>query len=169
MTESNAFYPVNNRRMVNSDLPHVIELDKRSFSLPWPERSFRFELEINEVSRCWVAELLLPDAAPLLVGMIVVWLIEDEVHIATLAVAPEYRRHKIAQRLLAHTLVDAYHSGASCSFLEVRSNNLAAISMYLRFGYREVAIRHNYYKDNGEDAILMNLDHLDLDILNSLL
>lgn len=169
MTESNTLHPVRIRRMEISDLPQVIELDQRSFSLPWPERSFRFELEINEVSRCWVAELLLPDVVPLLVGMIVVWLIEDEVHVATLAVAPEYRRHKIAQRLLAHTLVDAYHSGGNCSFLEVRSGNLAAISMYLRFGYHEVAIRRNYYKDNGEDAILMNLDHLDLDSLMSLL
>jgi len=169
VTESNLLHPVRIRRMESSDLPHVIELDQRSFSLPWPERSFRFELEINEVSRCWVAELLLPDAAPLLVGMIVVWLIEDEVHVATLAVAPEYRRHKIAQRLLAHTLVDAYHSGGNCSFLEVRSGNLAAISMYLRFGYREVAIRRNYYKDNGEDALLMNLVPMDLDSLMSLL
>jgi ribosomal-protein-alanine N-acetyltransferase len=151
------------------DLPQVIELDQRSFSLPWPERSFRFELEKNEVSRCWVAELTPPGTAPTLVGMIVVWLIEDEVHVATLAVAPEYRRQKIAQRLLAYTLIDAYHSGVSSSFLEVRRGNQAAISMYQRFGYREVGVRRNYYKDNGEDAVLMDLVPLDLEKLSTFL
>ncbi len=169
MTDSSPLHPVHIRRMEVSDLPQVIELDQRSFSLPWPERSFRFELENNEVSRCWVAELTPPGTAPLLVGMIVIWLIEDEVHVATLAVAPEHRRQKIAQRLLAYTLIDAYHSGASNSFLEVRSGNQAAISMYQRFGFREVGTRRNYYKDNGEDAVLMDLVPLDLERLMSFL
>jgi ribosomal-protein-alanine N-acetyltransferase len=153
------------RRMQSEDLPQVFELDRSSFSLPWPERSFRFELENNEVSRCWVAELLPESGAPLLVAMIVVWMIADEVHVATLAVSPEYRRQKIAQRLLAHTLIDAYHSGANSSFLEVRRSNQAAITLYQRFGYREVAVRRNYYKDNQEDAILMDLAPLNLENL----
>jgi len=153
------------RRMQSEDLPQVFELDRNSFSLPWPERSFRFELENNEVSRCWVAELLPISGAPLLVAMIVVWMIADEVHVATLAVSPEYRRQKIAQRLLAHTLIDAYHSGANSSFLEVRRSNQAAITLYQRFGYREVAVRRNYYKDNQEDAILMDLAPLNLENL----
>jgi ribosomal-protein-alanine N-acetyltransferase len=153
------------RRMQSEDLPQVFELDRNSFSLPWPERSFRFELENNEVSRCWVAELLPESGAPLLVAMIVVWMIADEVHVATLAVSPEYRRQKIAQRLLAHTLIDAYHSGANSSFLEVRRSNQAAITLYQRFGYREVAVRRNYYKDNQEDAILMDLSPMNLENL----
>jgi ribosomal-protein-alanine N-acetyltransferase len=153
------------RRMQSEDLPQVFELDRNSFSLPWPERSFRFELENNEVSRCWVAELLPESGAPLLVAIIVVWMIADEVHVATLAVSPEYRRQKIAQRLLAHTLIDAYHSGANSSFLEVRRSNQAAITLYQRFGYREVAVRRNYYKDNQEDAILMDLSPMNLENL----
>lgn len=165
MNESDAVPPIRIRRMEIEDLPRVIELDQRSFSLPWPERSFRFELENNEVSRCWVAELEEMGTAPLIVGMIVVWLIADEVHVATLAVSPEHRRQKIAQRLLAHTLIDAYHSGASSSFLEVRSGNHAAIAMYQLFGYHEVGVRRNYYKDNGEDALLMDLAPLDLEWL----
>lgn len=150
------------------DLPAVIELDQRSFSLPWPLSSFRFELESNTVSRCWVAEIDRADSPPLLVAMIVIWLIVDEAHIATLAVHPDYRRQKIAQRLLAYTLIDAYHAGAVRSLLEVRRGNEAAISMYKRFGYRETGIRKKYYKDNSEDAVLMDLDPLDLDGLLSL-
>lgn len=165
MSEPEKIVPIRIRRMEVEDLPQVFALDQRSFSLPWPERSFRFELENNEVSRCWVAELLDEGASPLVVGMIVVWLIADEVHVATLAVAPEYHRQGIARRLLAHTLIDAYHSGASSSFLEVRRGNLPAIGMYQQFGYREVSVRRNYYKDNGEDALLMDLVPLDLESL----
>ena len=37
--------------------------------------------------------------------------------------------------------------------LEVRISNEVARSLYKKFGFREVALRHNYYGD--EDGILM--------------
>jgi ribosomal-protein-alanine N-acetyltransferase len=151
-----------------ADLPAVIELDQRSFSLPWPASSFKFEIENNPVSRCWVVETQIEGEPPVLIAMIVIWLIVDEAHVATIAVHPAYRRQHIAQRLLSFALIDAYHSGAVKSFLEVRRGNLAAITMYQRFGYQQVGIRRKYYQDNGEDAVLMDLDPLDLNRLQSL-
>lgn len=156
------------RRMDITDLDKIIELDQLSFSLPWPESSFKFEIEGNQVSRCWVAEANAENFPPVIVGMIVIWLIVDEVHIATLAVHPNYRRMKIAQKLLAFTLIDAFHSGASCSFLEVRSGNLAARSLYKQFGFVDVGIRKHYYKDNGEDAVMMNLEKIEIERLETL-
>ena len=156
------------RPMRLDDLPAVIALDQRSFSLPWPESSFKFEIESNELSRCWVVEIEASDGTPILVAMIVIWLIVDEAHVATIAVHPDHRRQKIAQRLLAHTLIDAYHTGAVKSVLEVRRGNEPAIRMYQRFGYREVGIRKRYYQDNGEDAVLMDLAPLDLEHMLSL-
>lgn len=150
------------------DLPVVVALDQRSFSLPWPESSFRYELESNELSRCWVAETYMPDGTATLVAMIVIWLIIDEAHVATIAVHPDFRRQKIAQRMLAYALIEAFHTGAARSFLEVRRGNVAAIRMYGRFGYREVGVRKKYYQDNGEDAVLMDLDPLDLERLITL-
>jgi len=38
------------RKMTVDDVPAVLELDQKSFSLPWPERSFRFELTDNPAS-----------------------------------------------------------------------------------------------------------------------
>lgn len=149
------------------DLGAVIALDQQSFSLPWPESSFHFELEKNQSSRCWVAEI--PGDNPLLVGMIVVWLIMDEVHIATFAVDPFHRKLHVGQRLLANTLMDGVKHGAQKSFLEVRSGNLAAREMYRKFGYQEVGVRKGYYSDNHEDAIMMNLDRIDMELLKTLL
>jgi len=143
------------RRMTLEDLPAVISLDKLSFSLPWPERSFRFELTENSASRCWVAEM---DGK--IVGMIVAWLLVDEAHIATLATHPDHRGQGIARNLLMYALRYMSKEGAVTSFLEVRESNIPAQEMYRKFGYEEVGRRKRYYKDTNEDAILMTLNGL---------
>ena len=143
------------RKMTLEDVPAVVDLDQKSFSLPWPERSFRFELTDNPASRCWVAEL-----EGKIVGMVVVWLIVNEAHVATLATHPDFRRQGIATRLLSYALRQLIEEGARSSFLEVRASNLAAQAMYRKFGYEETGRRQRYYRDNGEDAILMSLDSL---------
>ena len=52
----------------------------------------------------------------------------------------------------------AYAEGARIYHLEVRAGNLAAQKMYLGFGYEIVGRRPRYYRENGEDALLMTLD-----------
>lgn len=148
------------RKMTLEDIPAVIELEHLSFTLPWPERSFRFEITHNPVSRCWVAEV-----DEHIVGMVVGWLFVDEIHIATIATHPDFRRQGIGHKLLSHTLIHAIQEGARSSFLEVRESNLAAQEMYRKFGYEEAGRRKRYYRDNDEDAILMNLGSLSTDRL----
>ena len=147
---------MNIRRMTLEDIPAVVALDSASFSLPWPERSFRFELTDNPASRCWLMEL---DGQ--VVGMIIAWLLLDEAHIATIATHPDHRRRGIAKELLTHALRYMSKEGADSSTLEVRENNLAAQEMYRMFGYEAAGRRKRYYKDTGEDAILMTLNGLE--------
>jgi ribosomal-protein-alanine N-acetyltransferase len=146
---------MNIRRMTLDDLAQVVAIDKVSFSLPWPERSFRFEIADNPASRAWVAEL---DGK--IVGMIVAWLLVDEAHIATIATHPEFRRQGIASRLLIHALEYMRSEGARTSVLEVRESNAAAQEMYRKFGFEESGRRPRYYRDNNEDAVLMTLSDL---------
>ena len=143
------------RKMTLDDLEQVVAIDQASFSLPWPERSFRFELTDNPASRYWVADL-----DEHVVGMLVAWLIVDEIHIATIATHPDFRKQGIGKNLLLHTLKSAKEEGAVTSFLEVRESNLDALEMYRKFGFVESGRREGYYKDNGEDAILMTLEKL---------
>jgi len=130
-------------------------LDKLSFTLPWPERSFRFEITENPASRCWVIE---DDKK--IVGMIVAWMLVDEAHVATIATHPDHRRQGIARKLLTYALRYMSKEGAVTSFLEVRESNHAAQEMYRKFGYEAVGRRKRYYKDTDEDAILMTLNEL---------
>jgi len=144
------------RPMTLEDVPTVAELDRISFSLPWPERSFRFELTENESSICWVAE-----ADGRIIGMLVMWVILDEAHIATVAIHPDYRRQGIGEHFLREMLKAARDEGAVRATLEVRVGNVAAQEMYRKFGFETVGTRPRYYKDNNEDAILLTLPSLE--------
>lgn len=156
------------RPMKVADIPQVHALDVISFSLPWTERSYHFEVEENDHSRPWVVEDVSVTPGRI-VGMSVVWLILDEAHVATIAVHPDYRRRGIGQRLLANALLSAQREGATLAYLEVRKGNLGAQALYQRFGFIEDGIRPHYYVDNGEDAILMSLRPLDPQALAALL
>jgi [ribosomal protein S18]-alanine N-acetyltransferase len=146
------------RRMTAADVPAVSQIDHLSFSLPWPEHSFQYEVSENHVSRCWVAEA---DGSRI-AAMIVSWIIVDEMHIATIATHPDFRRQGIGERILRDALVDARQLGARLAFLEVRESNAAAQAMYLKFGFRATGKRPRYYRDNGEDAVLMTLEPLEI-------
>jgi [ribosomal protein S18]-alanine N-acetyltransferase len=143
------------RRMNMEDIPIVHTIDMLSFSLPWPENSFRFELSGNPVSRSWVAE-----SEGHLAAMLVLWLIVDEAHIATIATHPDFRRQGIGEHLLIAALRSAREEGARRAFLEVRLGNTVAQAMYKKYGFIVAGIRPRYYKDNNEDAVLMNLEDL---------
>lgn len=148
------------RAMRQEDLDAVQAIDQVSFSMPWSLNAYDYELNENMLSSLWVAELSLQGNTPLIVGMIVVWLIIDEAHIATIAVHPEYRGHGIAEELLSNALAGAIQQGMSSATLEVRANNHAAQRLYQRFGFEVVGLRPRYYRDNQEDALIMTAHDL---------
>lgn len=146
------------RKMALDDVPAVSQIDKLSFTLPWPEHSFHYEVAENRVARCFVAET----EDHRIAAMIVSWIIVDEMHIATIATHPDFRRQGIGESLLHNALLDGRDAGAHLAFLEVRASNEAAQAMYRKFGFRASGKRPRYYRDNNEDAILMTLEPLEV-------
>jgi len=145
------------RRMTVADVPVVAQLDRLSFSLPWPEHAFYYEVRDNPASRCFVAQ----SEEGRVIAMVVSWVIVDELHIATLAVHPDHRRQGIGRQILTAALQDGLSAGTRHALLEVREGNDAARNLYRQFGFKVAGRRPKYYKDNGEDAILMNLEDLE--------
>jgi [ribosomal protein S18]-alanine N-acetyltransferase len=143
------------RRMMLEDVPAVHEIDLGSFTLPWPERSFYYEVNENPVSRGWVAV-----ADGRVAAMLVLWLVVDEAHIATIATHPDFRRQGIGEQLMLTALRSAQAEGAQRAFLEVRAGNLGAQALYHKHGFVVDGVRARYYKDNNEDALLMSLEPL---------
>jgi len=155
------------RPMTIRDTEAVYAIDLLSFSLPWSLRAYRFEVSENENARCLVAEYTLPGEKSTLAGMIVTWIVLDEAHIGTLAVHPHFRRKGIGRELLFASLRDALKEGCVLSYLEVRRGNLAAQTLYQKYGFNVVSVRQKYYADTGEDALLMTLKPIDETILNN--
>ena len=148
--------------MILEDIPRVHAIDVLSFSLPWPEKSYLFELTENPSTMALVAEIVLRDTRQVVIGMSVVWIVVDEAHIATIAIHPEFRGNGYGKKLLAETLRQSIQRGAVLATLEVRENNSLAQQMYKNFGFTTVGRRLHYYKDNNEDAVIMTVNKMGL-------
>ncbi len=77
---------------------------------------------------------------------------ESEVH--TIGVDPGSRRRGIGKALLTELLRVADRWGGPV-FLEVRTDNDAAIALYRREGFEVVGTRKRYYQPSGADAYTM--------------
>lgn len=75
-------------------------------------------------------------------------------HITTIGVAPEHRRRRLAERLLAHLDRALAKRSIGSVMLEVRVSNRAAQDLYKHCGFSVVQRLSSYY-NNGEDGFLM--------------
>jgi [ribosomal protein S18]-alanine N-acetyltransferase len=141
----------------DADLDAVVALESESFTNPWPRETLVWELENSDVTRAY----LLRDDSGVITAFCVCWVIFDELHINTVAVAPAARRRGLAAALLRHVIADAVASGATRATLEVRASNAAALALYQRLGFRVAATRPGYYVKPDEDALILWREGLD--------
>ncbi len=143
-------------RMTVDDLAAVQEIERESFSTPWPPHAYRSELETNRMAHYIVAR-----HGDRIVGFAGVWLMVDEAHITTFAVRKAWRRQGVGERLLLALLALAVARGAREATLEVRPSNHPARRLYEKYGFAVVGLRPRYYSDDNEDALIMTTDQLD--------
>ncbi len=136
------------RSLLYSDLPAVIEIERRAFPTPWSLAMFVLELS-KSTSFCLAA---VQDGR--LVGYTVCSRYDTVWHVMNVAVDPNDRRRGIASALLAELYRRAGGRQATLT-LEVRRSNLGAIALYQRDGFAVAGLRRRYYQDNGEDALIM--------------
>jgi ribosomal-protein-alanine N-acetyltransferase len=141
------------RLMDERDLEAVLALERACFADPWSRESFLAEIEDSPQIR-WPLVAVGEELA----GYVVAWFVEDEAHLANLAIAPGYRRRGLASRLVRAVLAEARRRGSRWIQLEVRVTNTAALALYQGLGFRSVGRRHQYYADTREDAWIMQFD-----------
>ena len=175
MLEVNSPFVVELMRL--DDVPQVMAIERESFPLPWPERTYRYELSQNKNSHYVVLRRALASAPadrwnpwvrfyrrtsrPPVLGFGGFWMIAGEAHISTLAVTPSRRKQGLGELLLWSMLNQA---AALCAFettLEVRMSNRVAQRLYLKYGFEKAGQRRRYYQDNGEDAWIMTVSDFD--------
>jgi ribosomal-protein-alanine N-acetyltransferase len=158
------------------DVSAVMVIERESFSLPWPERAYHYELVQNEKSHYIVLRPRPAPAArgrgerlkrlwrrgsrPPVLAFGGFWLDVGQVHVSTLAVALVWRGRGLGELALWSMLKQAALMGAFEATLEVRVSNHAAQSLYLKYGFQKTGQQRRYYQDNGEDAWIMTLADL---------
>jgi len=152
------------------DVPVVMGIEQRAFTLPWSVNTYRHELLENKhahyyvvryrtgqalVRRLWrVPWRRRPPGTPI-VGYGGFWMITDEAHISTIAIDEAWRGRGLGEYLLASMIGQAAALDASRITLEVRETNQVAQNLYRKYGFEVSGKRLRYYQDNNETAILM--------------
>jgi ribosomal-protein-alanine N-acetyltransferase len=122
------------------------ERPRKFFSLPF-------------LSNRTMATLPSPDLNSI-VGFAGLWLMVDEAHVTTIAMHPDFRRRGLGELMLTSLVDISYEIGAKWVTLEVRVSNDPAQALYHKYGFREAGVRHRYYSDNQEDALIMWTDEI---------
>lgn len=137
------------RKMDFNDINGVVQIESRSFSSPWTAAMFNEEL--NNPIAFYIVAVIEQE----IVGYAGMWLIIDEAHITNIAVDPKYRRRNIATEMIRLLIEKAREMNIKAMTLEVRSCNFQAIELYKRFGFKTEGFRKGYYREDGDDALIM--------------
>jgi ribosomal-protein-alanine N-acetyltransferase len=142
--------PLEIRRLAYADLPGVLSIERRAFVTPWSMAMF--VLELSKASGICLAAY----SGSALRGYLICSRYAEMWHLMNVAVDPERRRRGVATSLITRLLGEI--EGSDTIMLEVRGSNEGAIEMYRGFGFKPVGHRRRYYQDNGEDALVMELE-----------
>ena len=140
------------KRLSREHLNAVVELDQLCFGGLWTLSGYQRELDSPNSD---LLGLFVPAGPHFLVGIGCFWAILDEAHITILAVHPQYQRQGLGQALLYSLLTLATDCGLERATLEVGASNSAAVSLYQKYGFITAGRRRGYYKNTGEDALIL--------------
>lgn len=146
------------RTMTLGDLPSVLAIERASYPTPRRSSYFYNELVDNPLAHYQVLTRGSDNSDEVIIGHAGFWLIAGEAHVVTIAVAPDERGRGLGQLLLLNLLTLVCNAAPSRVTLEVRAGNLAAQDLYLKHRFVTVGCRARYYRDTGEDAIVMEID-----------
>ena len=129
---------------LNVPAKELNEIEKECFSAPWSEESFKNA----ENTRFY---LYFEDQK--VVGYVGIYSVLDEGYITNIAVLKDYRKKGIATKLLKE--LTKKENNLSFISLEVRASNIAAISLYEKFEFKQEGIRKAFYSNPKEDGLIL--------------
>ena len=137
-----------------ADAAAMALIHQAGFAHHWDENTIR--LLLDKPTNLALNAYESPGAA---IGFIMLRQVADEAEVLTIATDPKKRRKGVGALLLAHAVDLVRLRGAKKMFLEVASNNKAALRLYEAHGFAEIDRRKGYYRQarsNPEDAIIMS-------------
>jgi ribosomal-protein-alanine N-acetyltransferase len=143
--------PYRIRSAVPADAEAFAAIERRCFSDPWSETSFR-----EALSSPWTFGIAAQSSRGV-TGYLIAREVAGTGEVLNLAVAPEFRRRGVGGALLRAGLTALRHRRVGEVFLEVRESNRSAQSLYAGHGFRPVGQRAAYYRNPKEDALVLRL------------
>jgi ribosomal-protein-alanine N-acetyltransferase len=144
--------PYRIRPALPADAAGLVAIERRAFSDPWTEASFR-----EALASPWTFGLV-AETARGAAGYLIGREVAGSGEVLNLAVAPELRRRGIGGALLEAGLAALRRRKVDEVFLEVRESNVSAQALYLGYGFRPVGQRAAYYRNPKEDALVLRLE-----------
>ena len=141
------------RRAEESDLQELREIEELCFGTPWSEQTLR-EILSGPLDMVWVAEGKDAPEEFRIAGYLNFRTIAGEGELMRIAVRPEAQGQGIGHLLMEQMIRAGESLGIRDITLEVRVSNAPARALYQRFGFRDEAIRKNYYDHPQEDAVI---------------
>ncbi len=89
-----------------------------------------------------------------LIGYISCYIVHDEIEIITIIVHPQMRQKGYGKQLLYTALNYSMLQGSTKAYLEVKTTNTPAIMLYKNFGFSKSGLRHAYYSETKENAVI---------------
>lgn len=137
------------RRLQESDIEAIADIEADSFSMPWSSQDFA-DLLTRDYCTYLVAEI-----DGVLVGSCGMTESCQEGNIDNVVVADAFRGKGVAQRMLQELIALGEADGIEAFTLEVRVSNAPAIHVYEKLGFVSEGIRPRFYDKPVEDAMIM--------------
>lgn len=134
--------------MVGRDVEIVVRLEKQAPS-PWGRSLIKDELNRNH------SFTLVAAVADEVVGWCCSRYVQDEAELLKISVAESWRRRSVAKLMLAALEKQLRTVAVLTLYLEVRSENLPALSFYRQAGFTVTGRRINYYSQPRDDAVIL--------------
>jgi len=146
------------RKARKADIDRIIDIERSWQHLShWSIDSYYRLLNDDSFTSSFVAEVDGEKGRPSIVGFVIFHIAADVSEIYNIAVESAHARSRIGYELMNAAVQESGRRNARKVILEVRKSNNPAINFYLKFNFKMIGDRKNYYSNPIEDAYVMEL------------
>ncbi|MBS1270772.1 MAG: Ribosomal-protein-alanine acetyltransferase [Gammaproteobacteria bacterium] len=138
------------RTMSDRHMDTILAIEQAAYDFPWSANIFEECMKAGYVCRACFDDIEVVGYGVMSVGV-------GECHLMNLCIHPDRHGNGYGSMLVGDLLAIAKRANARIAFLEVRTSNRRAHSLYRHLGFNEVGIRKNYYpaRRGREDAYVL--------------
>lgn len=141
--------------MDGNDVEGVAGIELQSFS-SWSKEQIAAELSRKD----GISLVMEGDTGAPLLGWCCARIVGPEAELLKIAVRSDFRRGGYGAGLLKELCLNLFSLKVEALFLEVRSQNRAAVSFYLTHGFEKVGERPDYYRNPRDNGLIFRKELL---------